>query len=107
MHGFLKFLGLLALPAFVLAATSVAYSQQTWPDGGKPGVGATLYDNCVPCHTLNGNGIAGLSVQELMTKMKHYQSGTFSNPKVQGMQKVLTPMSDAQLLDLAAYITKM
>lgn len=107
MHGFLKCLGLLALPVFVLTATGVAYSQQTWPDSGKPGVGATLYDSCVPCHTLNGNGIAGLPVQELMTKMKNYQSGTFNEPKVQKMQKVLQPMSDTQLLDLAAYITKM
>ncbi|MEG1610145.1 MAG: tat pathway signal sequence [Bilophila sp.] len=104
MHTSLKGLGLVALSLFILVATSEA---QTWPDGGNPGVGATLYDSCVPCHTLSGNGIAGLPVQKLMTKMKTYQSGTFSAPKIIGMQKVLQPMTDAQLLDLAAYITKM
>ena len=106
MRGFLKYAGVLALPAVLLVA-GMAYAQQQWPDGGKPGVGAALYDACVPCHTLNGNGIAGKSVNTLMTKMKAFQSGTFTDQKVQGMQKVLKPMTDQQLLDLAAYINKM
>lgn len=82
-------------------------AQQQWPDGGNPSVGATLYDTCVPCHTLNGNGIAGKSISDLMNKMKAYQGGTYSDEKLAGMHKVLAPLSDQQLLDLAAYINKM
>lgn len=63
--------------------------------------------SCVPCHTLNGNGLAGKSVSDLMDKMKAYQSGTFTDAKLLGMQQVLKPLSDKQLLDLAAYINKM
>ena len=61
----------------------------------------------VPCHTLNGNGLAGKPVSDLMDKMKAYQSGTFTDAKLLGMQQVLKPLSDKQLLDLAAYINKM
>ena len=91
-------------PLLVAAGAAQA---QTWPDGGNPSEGATLYDSCVPCHTLNGNGLAGKSVSDLMDKMKAYQSGTFTDAKLLGMQQVLKPLSDKQLLDLAAYINKM
>ena len=103
MRGFVK-CALLALPLLIVAGTVQA---QTWPDGGNPSEGATLYGGCVPCHTLNGNGIAGKPVPDLMNKMKGFQSGTFSNPKMIGMQQALQPLSDKQLLDLAAYINKM
>ena len=93
MRGFMKYACVLALPLLVAAGAAQA---QTWPDGGNPSEGATLYDSCVPCHTLNGNGLAGKSVSDLMDKMKAYQ-----------MQQVLKPLSDKQLLDLAAYINKM
>ena len=49
----------------------------------------------------------GKSVSDLMDKMKAYQSGTFTDAKLLGMQQVLKPLSDKQLLDLAAYINKM
>ena len=39
--------------------------------------------------------------------MKAYQSGTFTDAKLLGMQQVLKSLSDKQLLDLAAYINKM
>ena len=104
MRGFVKYACVLALPLLVIAGAAQA---QTWPDGGNPSVGATLYDSCVPCHTLNGNGIAGKSVQTLMDKMKAIQAGNFSAPRMISMQQVLQPLSDNQLLDLAAYITKM
>ena len=97
MRGFMKYACVLALPLLVAAGAAQA---QTWPDGG-------LYDSCVPCHTLNGNGLAGKSVSDLMDKMKAYQSGTFTDAKLLGMQQVLKPLSDKQLLDLAAYINKM
>ena len=51
--------------------------------------------------------VAGKSVSDLMDKMKAYQSGTFTDAKLLGMQQVLKPLSDKQLLDLAAYINKM
>ena len=96
MRGFMKYACVLALPLLVAAGAAQA---QTWPDGGNPSEGATLYDSCVPCHTLNGNGLAGKSVSDLMDKMKAYQSGTFTDAKLLGMQQVLKPLSDKQLLD--------
>ncbi|MFR6519147.1 MAG: c-type cytochrome [Bilophila wadsworthia] len=90
MRGFMKYACVLALPLLVAAGAAQA---QTWPDGGNPSEGATLYDSCVPCHTLNGNGLAGKSVSDLMDKMKAYQSGTFTDAKLLGMQQVLKPLS--------------
>lgn len=110
MRGVIKFIGLLSLPLFVLGVTGNAISQtaqQTTQQPGNPAIGAELYDTCVPCHTLNGNGVAGLPIPELMSKMKAYQTGTFTDPKVIGMQEVLQPLSEQQLLDLATYMTKM
>ena len=57
MRGFMKYACVLALPLLVAAGAAQA---QTWPDGGNPSEGATLYDSCVPCHTLNGNGLVGI-----------------------------------------------
>ena len=39
--------------------------------------------------------------------MKGFQTGTYTDGKMVGMQNVLKPLSDKQLLDLAAYINKM
>ena len=83
MRGFMKYACVLALPLLVAAGAAQA---QTWPDGGNPSEGATLYDSCVPCHTLNGNGLAGKSVSDLMDKMKAYQSGTFTDAKLLGIE---------------------
>ena len=125
MRSFLKYAAVMAAPLLFAAGAVqaqmappqgqlevVTESQapapaQQWPDGGNPSEGAALYDSCVPCHTLNGNGMAGKSISDLMNKMKAYQSGTYTDPKVAGMHKVLAPLSDQQLLDLAAYINKM
>lgn len=104
MRGVLKYACVMALPLLVAAGAAQA---QTWPDGGNPSEGATLYDSCVPCHTLNGNGLAGMSVPDLMEKMKGFQTSTYTDGKMVGMQNVLKPLSDKQLLDLAAYINKM
>ena len=104
MRGVLKYACVMALPLLVAAGAAQA---QTWPDGGNPSEGATLYDSCVPCHTLNGNGLAGMSVPDLMEKMKGFPTGTYTDGKMVGMQNVLKPLSDKQLLDLAAYINKM
>ena len=104
MRGFMKYACVLALPLLVAAGAAQA---QTWPDGGNPSEGAALYDGCVPCHTLNGNGLAGKPVSELMDKMKAYQRVTYSDAILLGIMQVLKPLSDRQLLDLAGYIKKM
>ena len=41
MRGFMKYACVLALPLLVAAGAAQA---QTWPDGGNPSEGATLYD---------------------------------------------------------------
>ena len=105
MKSLVKGVGFLALPVFCLLLAGEATSAQQW--FGNPAVGASLYENCVPCHTLQGKGIAGLPESVLMEKMEAYQNGTYDDPKIQGMQQVLQPLSQQQLLDLAAYITKM
>ena len=97
-----KYLALL-LPLFVLALTVEARSAME----GNPARGAQLFEGCTPCHTYTGKGVAGLPVDTLMQKMQQYQTGTYDNPKIQGMQDVLKPMSQQDLTDLAAYITKM
>ena len=96
------YIGFLSIPLVFMAFVGESYSA-----GGNPVRGAQLFENCAPCHTYNGNGVAGLPVDVLMQKMQAIQTGTFTNPKVQGMQKVLQPMSQQDLTDLAADITKM
>lgn len=89
-----------------LLVAGIAVEAQSAPEG-NPARGASLYEGCVPCHTMMGKGIAGKPVDVLMSKMENYQTGTFDNPKIQGMHKVLKPMSKQDLMDLASYITKM
>lgn len=74
---------------------------------GNPAMGAALYETCVPCHTLKGNGISGKTEAKLMASMQNYQTGTFSGAKVQQMQTLLRGLSQEQLIDLARYISKM
>lgn len=96
-------LGLLALP-LVLVASLMG---EAFSAAGNPATGASLFEACVPCHTLNGNGVAGLPVDVLMQKMTQYQTIVSDNPKIQGMQQALQPMSQQDLMDLAAYISQM
>lgn len=105
MNNLLKCTGILALPVLGLMMASPAGSAQQWI--GNPATGAELYNSCVPCHSLQGNGIAGLKEDVLIGKMKEYQAGSYADPQIQGMQKVLRAMPDQQIFDLAAYITKM
>lgn len=94
---------LLALPVLFVAMAEDARSAME----GNPAKGASLYESCVPCHTLQGKGVAGLPVDTLVQKMAGYQTMKTDNPKIVGMQKALAPMSKQDILDLAAYITKM
>lgn len=103
MNMFFKRAALVALPVLTLAFANVAYSQMQ----GDPANGASLFESCVPCHTLMGKGIAGQPEDKLVSKMTAIQTGTFTNPKAVEMQKVLQPMTAQQILDLASYITKM
>lgn len=103
MNIFAKRAVLVALPVMTLIFANVAYSKMQ----GDPAAGAALFENCVPCHTLMGKGIAGQPEDQLVSKMTAIQNGTFTNPKALEMQKVLKPMSEQQVFDLASYITKM
>ena len=95
----------LALCSALLMA-GIAVEAQSAPEGNAAR-GASLFEACVPCHTMTGKGVAGLPVERLMSKMQNFQTGQFDNPKVQEMQQVLRPMTQQDLLDLASYITKM
>ncbi len=99
----IQYLVLCCIPLLLLVISHMSFAAEK----GNPAQGASLFEQCATCHTYNGNGIAGLSEKELMKKMQHYQNGTFTKPKVIGMQKVLKPMSQQDLWDLAAYISKM
>lgn len=90
----------------VLLVAGVAVEAQSAAEG-NPARGASLFEGCVPCHTMMGKGIAGMPVDKLLGKMEKYQMGTFENAKVQQMQQVLQPMTKQDLMDLASYITKM
>lgn len=103
MNMFMKRVALVAIPVLTLVGADIAYSQMQ----GNSATGASLYNSCVPCHTLTGKGIAGLPEGDLVSKMQAIQQGTFTQPKAIEMQKVLAPMSQQDLLDLASYITKM
>ena len=103
MKRFALYLCLLALPLITVTLAEEARSAMQ----GNPATGAALYESCVPCHTLTGKGLAGKPADTLVEKMKKYQTVTSDNPKVQAMQKALAPMSQQDLLDLAAYISKM
>ena len=47
------------------------------------------------------------TLRELRFLAEVVDAGTFTDAKLLGMQQVLKPLSDKQLLDLAAYINKM
>lgn len=74
---------------------------------GNPATGAALFEQCTPCHGMDGKGVAGKSEAQLMAAMQNFQTGTFTNPKVLKMQGILRGLSQEQLADLARYINKM
>lgn len=103
MKKILQYLGLYCIPLILVTISHISFAAEE----ANPAHGASLFEQCATCHTYNGNGIAGLPEKELIEKMQKYQNGTFTKPKVIGMQKVLKPMSQQDLWDLAAYISKM
>lgn len=94
---------LLALPLLALTLADDARSAME----GNPARGASLYEACVPCHTLQPKAMAGKPAEALLQKMLGYQKMTTDNPKIQGMKKTLDPLNQQDLMDLAAYISKM
>ena len=102
-----RFLKYASVPALFLIALGLNVSDGLSQQTGNPAVGASLYDGCVPCHGLNGKGLAGTPEDKLMTQMKNIQTGIFSDPKKVEMHRVMNAMNRQQLQDLAAYISKM
>lgn len=103
MNMFMKRVALVAIPVITLMGANLVHAQMK----GNPANGASLYGSCVPCHTLMGKGLAGQPEATLVTKMQAIQQGSFTQPKVMEMQKVLAPMTQQEVFDLASYITKM
>ncbi len=106
MIRFIKLAGapILFASALILVA---AHGGQSQPTAGNPAEGAALYQNCIPCHGLNGKGIAGVPSARLLEEMKRYRSGSFTHPRQMEMQRVLQKFSLQEMQDLAVYISKM
>ena len=74
--------------------------------------GEVLYKKCIACHGTDGSKIAlkvgvpikGQSEEELFTKMKGYQDGTYGGGKKTLMARNVAKLNDDELKALAAYI---
>ncbi len=106
MIRFLKFAGAPILFASGLILATV-HGGQSQPTAGNPAAGAALYQNCIPCHGLNGKGIAGVPSARLLEDMERCRTGSFTHPKQIKMQKILQKFNPQEMRDLAAYISEM
>ena len=87
--------------------SQIVVAESTSPTGEE------LYSKCIACHGVDGTKhalgksavIAGQSIDMLVRKLKAYKAG---RRNVTGlgtfMQKVATPLSESEILALAAYI---
>ncbi len=75
--------------------------------------GEALYSKCIACHGVDGTKhalgksavIAGQSIDMLVGKLKAYKAGRRNVTGLGAfMQKVATPLSESEILALAAYI---
>ena len=74
--------------------------------------GETLYKKCIACHGADGSKKAlgtgaplkGQTAEELYTKMKGYQDGTYGDKKAAIMKRNVVKLSDEDLKTLAEYI---
>lgn len=88
---------------FLVSYQNNAFSQIK----GNPSEGAALYNNCVPCHGLNGEGIAHMQPELFVDYVEKAKLATFENPQLKKMQKIFLTLSKQQIDDLAAYVSKM
>jgi cytochrome c553 len=75
--------------------------------------GATLYKKCAGCHGANAEKsalgrsqvIAGWNKEKLVDVMIGYKKGTYGGPMKMIMKGQVMPLSDAQIKELAEYIS--
>lgn len=74
-----------------------------------------LYKPCVACHGANAEKVAlgksavikGWSVEQLVTSMKGYKDGSYGGAMKGVMKGQVAKLSDAQIQELAEYISKL
>lgn len=96
---------------FVLAAAAVAFSSPALADGAK------LYaeKTCVACHgkdakkplTPNYPRLAGQNAAYAEQQMKDIKSGARNNGQTAAMKGVMHLVSDAEIKELADYLSKL
>ena len=77
--------------------------------------GGALYKQCVTCHGANGEKAAlnkskvikGMSQADIVAAMKGYKAGTFGAGLKAVMEKQVATLSDAQIEEVAAYVSQM
>ena len=76
--------------------------------------GADLYKKCASCHGIQGEKsalgkskiIMDLGAAGIINALKGYKDGTYGGPMKGMMKAQATPLSDAQITSIAAYIAK-
>ncbi|MEM7207377.1 MAG: cytochrome c [Pseudomonadota bacterium] len=75
--------------------------------GGDAAAGKSKSTTCAACHGVDGNSpipvnpkLAGQHADYLVQALKDYKTGARKNPVMSGM---VAPLSDQDILDLAAY----
>jgi cytochrome c553 len=104
----MKRMMLLAIAAATLATGAVAASPA---DKGDPTKGRAIVEKvCAACHGIDGNSgastypsLAGQNQPYLVAQLKAFKSGARKNPIMMGMA---APLSDADMLNVAAYFSE-
>jgi cytochrome c553 len=66
--------------------------------------GTAQFAPCASCHTANFVGIGGESPTYIVRQLAGFRAGTRNDPGAAPMQAVAARLTDAQILDLAAYV---
>lgn len=94
--------------ALVLLAACLLFAASAMADAG-----ADLYaKSCKGCHGADGHVVAmgmtrplnSLSPEEVRKALSGYKAGTYGGPKKAMMERVVKPMSDADLEALAVHV---
>lgn len=88
----------------LIIATTLAISAQATP----------LYTKCVACHGAAGEKAAlnksliikDMSKADFITAMKGYKDGSYGKDQKALMKAQVAPLSDAQIEEIASFITK-